>query len=176
MTDQYGALLRRVEGDQKGLARYGVDALGFTLTSFSGEANLWRKSNNRSCVMLLEYQGVRILLPADIEVGRERALLEDNGFNGRQIDVIVAPHHGSKTSSSSQFIDQLQPRWVVFSAGYRNRYGHPHRDVVARYEQRDVTMMNTATAGMVTIRVTPDGDVTVDSYRQSQPRYWGSPL
>jgi competence protein ComEC len=53
---------------------------------------------------------------------------------GLQSTVLLAPHHGSKTSSSAEFLQAVEPEWVLIQAGYRNRYGHPAADVVARYQ------------------------------------------
>ncbi len=66
---------------------------------------------------------------------------------GLRADVLIAPHHGSKTSSSAPFLDAVQPRVAVFQAGYRNRFGHPAPEVMARYRERGVAAHVTPACG-----------------------------
>ena len=86
--------------------------------------------------------------------------------------VMVAPHHGSKTSSSLPFLRAVDPALVVFSTGYRNRFGHPHADVLRRYDRLGITSLDTADVGAVFLRV-EDGRL-VDSWgwRQRHYYYW----
>jgi len=109
-------------------------------------ADLLASTNNRSCVLLVEVDGLRILLTGDIDRKVERVLI-DLGIP--KVDILIAPHHGSKTSSSSAFIDALSPSAVIFSSGYKNKYGHPHPLVVDNYTQRNIKTFNTALDGEV---------------------------
>lgn len=127
--------------------------------------------NNLSCVLLLEGFGLRVLLPGDIERDRERQLLKHPWLRER-VDIVVAPHHGSITSSTSAFVRQMRPRWVVYSAGHRNRYGHPHPRVIERYEQAGAQALSTAEAGAITFEFDGHGGVLVSQFRQSSARYW----
>lgn len=126
-----------------------------------------KKPNNLSCVLRVSGEGGSILLTGDIEAPDERALIARAGGRLRS-DVLVAPHHGGRGSSSPEFIAAVAPREVVFSAGYRNGFGHPRAEVLARY------------AGSRHWRTDRDGDVRValgrktrvTAWRAEQPRYW----
>lgn len=113
-------------------------------------------SNNNSCVLLIRWRDISILLPGDIERQAEQLLLEN--YQLSPFDVLVAPHHGSKTSSGRIFIEQLKPAHVVFSAGFRHHFGHPHPDVVARYRRFGSKLWITADNGAVTFEWNDSGD------------------
>ncbi len=91
------------------------------------------KPNALSCVLRIDAGGQSALLVGDIERLQEAALLARQG-DELQSTVLLAPHHGSKTSSSAEFLAAVQPEWVLIQAGYRNRYGHPAPEVLARYQ------------------------------------------
>ena len=108
-----------------------------------------------------------MLLTGDIERPAEWALVEKDP----RADVLLVPHHGSRTSSSEAFIAAVSPRWAVVPAGYRNRFGHPAREVLARYEAAGVRVLRTDLDGAV--RVALKRDFTeVRSQRALAPRYW----
>lgn len=127
--------------------------------------------NDRSCILLIEYAGRKILLSGDISKSVEYALLNDKP-QLRNIDVLQVPHHGSKTSSSYWLVQQVQNARVIFSTGYLNRFHHPHGKVVQRYQQARATLYNTAQDGMISITIDAQGNVKDDTYRQSRRRYW----
>ncbi|HEY7771628.1 MAG TPA: DNA internalization-related competence protein ComEC/Rec2 [Marinagarivorans sp.] len=133
-----------------------------------------RRTNNHSCVVMVEYRNKRFLLPGDIEADVERILLaraEAGVLDLGPVDVLIAPHHGSKTSSSSAFLALLKPAHVIVSAGYKSRYGHPHADVMARYQAIDAQVWQTGLHGAITVRV--DGDqLQVIAERLRQPKPW----
>lgn len=129
------------------------------------------KTNNRSCVLLLRYGGQLILLPGDIEADVESALLKA-GLLPKDVDILVAPHHGSRSSSSRAFVDQVSPDFIIYSAGYKNRYNHPHPDIVERYRQAGSAGYNTGTQGAVTFRLNPDGHLDVHYSRKTDRRPW----
>ncbi len=87
-------------------------------------------ANNNSCVPQVRLGEHSIMLPGDIEAPVERALVLRYGEE-LQSDIVLAPHHGSTSSSSYAFIKRLQPTFVVFSAGYRNSFGHPAESIVS---------------------------------------------
>ena len=103
-------------------------------------------ANNRSCVFLIKTAGTSILFTGDIDDDVEQVLLNDARLPS-EIDVLIAAHHGSASSSSSAFIDRVRPRYVVFSAGRYNVYGHPNRSVVERFEERGAIVHSTAEDG-----------------------------
>jgi competence protein ComEC len=86
------------------------------------------------------------LLTGDIERDQERKLV---AFSRDQLaaDVLIAPHHGSRTSSTAAFLDAVHPRVAVFQAGYLNRFGHPAPDVVQRYLDRGIATVSSPTCG-----------------------------
>lgn len=115
----------------------------------------WRgKSNNRSMVLSVRMGGVGILLPGDIEAAAERDLLERWGDRLRH-RVLVAPHHGSRTSSSAPFLATIRPEVVMISAGWDNRFRCPHPDVLARYRALGAMVLRTDTDGA--LRLETDG-------------------
>jgi competence protein ComEC len=87
-----------------------------------------------------------------------------------QADVLLVPHHGSKTSSSAAFLDAVQPRLALVQAGYRNRFGHPAGPVLVRYDERRIRMIDTPHCGAASWQSWhPDG---VQCAREVQKRYW----
>jgi len=103
------------------------------------------RPNAASCVLRVEAGGRAALLTGDIEAAQERALL--NRGASLATDLLLVPHHGSKTSSSAAFVAAARPRWAVVQAGYRNRFGHPAEVVVERYQQAGVRVVDTARCG-----------------------------
>lgn len=106
--------------------------------------------NNDSVVLRLSYGSVSVLLAGDIERAAEDALVR-SGVD-LKADVLKIPHHGSKTSSTDDFIDRVQPRYAMISAGERSRFGHPHAVVVNRYSTRAVNLLQTGRDGTVTLQ------------------------
>ena len=104
-----------------------------------------RKANAVSCVLRVSAGGVAALLAGDIEQPQEQALL-DRGAT-LAADVLLVPHHGSKTSSSEAFVAAVRPRWALVQAGYRNRFGHPVEPVVARYVEAGATVVRSDQCG-----------------------------
>ena len=128
--------------------------------------------NNNSCVLLLTLGQQRILLTGDIETEVEQRLL-DEGSLPEDIAVLIAPHHGSKTSSSPGFVSRTHTASVVFSAGYQSRYGHPHRDVVERYSRIDAHSYNTGEEGAISfLWDSPQSPPRVEKARVEIDRAW----
>jgi competence protein ComEC len=88
-----------------------------------------------------------------------------------QADILIVPHHGSKTSSSKAFIQQVNPQYAVFSAGYLNRWNMPVENIVKRYQKDNIRTLNTAESGMIQFVFTPDG-IKVKTYRQDLWPFW----
>jgi competence protein ComEC len=129
-------------------------------------------ANDRSCVMLIRYGTQQILLPGDISRRTEQAMLASwPAMNSEGYDLtLIAPHHGSKTSSGQSFVARLAPVKVIFTAGYRHGYGHPHPDVVARYRTVGSGQFNTATSGALRLGLMSDR-VDVRRWRVHAP-FW----
>ncbi|GLQ31613.1 hypothetical protein GCM10007876_20920 [Litoribrevibacter albus] len=131
-------------------------------------------SNDSSCVLLLEYQGHEVLLTGDITARVERTLIEANPDVFEDgVELISVPHHGSRTSSSDRFVKQVKSKWAVVSSGPLNRFRHPNLDVVNRYFNADIKLMNTADEGAVHFAVLSSGQLAYlpQSVEEKSP-YW----
>jgi competence protein ComEC len=120
-------------------------------------------------VLRIQAQGQTVLLTADIEALQEQALVQRMG-DALKADVLLVPHHGSKTSSTEGFIDAVRPRWALFQHGYLNRYGHPAPTVVQRYAERGIRMLHSPTCGAMHWR--SDQPQQVLCQRDLDKRYW----
>ena len=128
------------------------------------------KSNDRSCVLRIATARGAVLLTGDIEARSEEELLA-RAPGKLRADVLVVPHHSSRTSSTQEFIAAVQPRWAVLPVGYRNRFGHPQEAVVERYRASGAQMLRTDSAGAVLVRIDGEG-IVVQGYRGLRKRYW----
>ena len=135
----------------------------------SPQTNNLLSENDNSCVLQIQAQHGTALLTGDIEAGAESWLVEAHG-DKLKADVLVAPHHGSQTSSTSAFLKAVQPRVILIPAGYRNQFGHPHQDVLQRYRDLHVEWFNSAEDGA--IEVTFGNDLKVETWRTTEGRYW----
>ena len=88
------------------------------------------------------------------------------------IDVLIAPHHGSNSSSNNAFIRALNPRYVVFSTGYLNRFRHPGDKALLRYQKQGVKTLNTAEHGAITFQLELKGDLKALTARELNRRAW----
>jgi competence protein ComEC len=115
-----------------------------------------RGTNERSLVLRAEAFGRSVLLTGDIESWAEFRLLSCCEREV-QVDLLKVAHHGSKTSSTSSFLDAVRPRLALVSAGIRNLYHHPSETVLQRFEERGIPLLRTDRDGMVLVRVEKDG-------------------
>ncbi len=127
------------------------------------------RDNNRSCVLHVSGEGGSVLITGDIEARVEDSVLARSGWP--KSDVVVAPHHGSRSSSSTALIDAVAAEEVVFSAGYRNPFGHPATDVVERWRNAGARIWRTDVHGAVSFYVERDG-VRANGRAADQRRYW----
>lgn len=127
--------------------------------------------NDNSCVLRVATSRYTLLLPGDIEKTAEWQLIENNPTQ-LDVDVLVAPHHGSKTSSTMDFIQATSPRLALFPAGYLNRFGFPKQEVVSRYEQAGSRWLSTGDAGAIQVDFFPDAELRVFAYREQSARFW----
>lgn len=128
-------------------------------------------ANNQSCVLLISYADQHILLPGDIETSVENQLIRTQQLP-EKLNLLVAAHHGSRTSSGAGFVNKMQPEIVVYSAGYRSQHGHPHPQVRQRYQSVGSREINTAESGAVLFEWDQNKLQQVREYRQSHRRYW----
>ena len=127
--------------------------------------------NDGSCVLRISGAGVRLLLPGDIEAPAERKLVASPAFT--PADLVVAPHHGSRTSSTANFVGATRPRYVIFSTGFRNRWHFPVGDIVDRWRETGACGLSTADEGALQFDVTPGaGLLLVRRERASAPGLW----
>lgn len=124
--------------------------------------------NDSSCVLRISDGNISLLLTGDISRKVETSLVANSDISA---DILIAPHHGSKTSSSQSFINAVKPQYVVFTTGFLNRWNMPHQSVIQRYQKSGVKIYNTALDGMVQFEVLPES-VDVSSYRKDFWPFW----
>ncbi|MGD9170702.1 MAG: DNA internalization-related competence protein ComEC/Rec2, partial [Candidatus Thiodiazotropha sp.] len=147
------------------------DGVSFSILHPDGKERFTR-ANDRSCVVQIAVGDWRILLPGDIEKQGEAALLT-NYARDLASDILVAPHHGSGTSSTLPFVHAVDPDWVLVSSGYRNSYGFPKDEVVQRWQQQGAVILNTAETGAIQFRIArSDRELVPRLYRKYNNRYW----
>ena len=127
------------------------------------------KDNDRSCVLRIVSDYGSVLLPGDIEKNAESRLLQSSG--NLRSDLLLAPHHGSRTSSTPGFVKAVAPQLTVFSVGYLNRFGHPHPLISARYHDAESRTLRTDSAGAVLVAITPAG-LQVEDWQYADRRDW----
>jgi competence protein ComEC len=145
------------------------DGVAFEILHPSGSGLV---DNDASCVLRIEVAGTVILLPGDIEGRVERELAKTWGTRLRA-HVLVAPHHGSRSSSSAELIAAVRPDLVLFPAGYRNRYHFPAGSVVRRYQLAGARLLDTPTHGAITLWIDPGGTRHAPQpHRVASRHYW----
>jgi len=173
------------ESNQKGnqvWANYDVTVSRCSTTSWE---SLWKKQptslmwrqialadyglvgNNASCVILLNMFGRQVLIAGDIEAKAEGILLkklDELGISNLASDVLIAPHHGSKTSSTKAFLATVMPAFVLISAGKNHFYGHPHNVITAAYWKQGSQWYNTGRHGQIKVVFKTNGDYQVMPY------------
>ena len=171
---------------QAGLARTVDDCGSQTLMLGRLELDFWRserakEGNGASCVLRIRDpdSATEWLLTGDITVREEAEYLSYLNEQSAQTTkkaqkainrVLLAPHHGSKTSSSDSLVQALSPDTVIYTAGYRHRYGHPHPQVTRRYELAGSHQINTACAGAVIMEINSTG-LVIRQMQQNAP-FW----
>ena len=110
----------------------------------------WRNRNNNSLVVKAEFGSKSFLFPGDIMAGAERELVAIVG-NNLKSTVLIAPHHGSKTSSTVSFLDKVKPKHVIISSGWKNSFRFPHSSVLKRYKERGYEVFRTDSHGALTM-------------------------
>ncbi|MDD3652524.1 DNA internalization-related competence protein ComEC/Rec2, partial [Immundisolibacter sp.] len=146
---------------------------GVSFTQLAPGASLPAAADNdRSCLLLVRAaNGQSLLLTGDAEVAAQRRLLAA-GLPAR-VDVLLAPHHGSRGALYPPLIARLEPREVIFSAAYRSRFGHPHAAVTAAYRAAGARLWNTALVGAVLVASGP-AQPLIDAQRLRDRHWWRS--
>ena len=137
--------------------------------------NVSIKDNNRGCVLRIATRTGTVLIPADIEMQAEQQLL-NSSREALRAQVLIAPHHGSKTSSIPEFVRAVDPRIVIYPVGYRNRFGHPHMDVEERYLLQGSHVYRTDRDGALTLHFGASDAIKVTPHRAKYRRYWQTPM
>ena len=130
----------------------------------------WR-GNDASCVLRVTWADGSLLLSGDIGWAAEAALVAHHGA-ALASQVLVAPHHGSARSSSPAFVAATRPQLVIYSSGFRNRFGFPRPEVVERYAGVGAQAWNTASQGAIQIRLGPGKAPQARGWRDQARRYW----
>lgn len=143
------------------------DVLYPAIESYS--ANL--TDNNRSCVLKITSEYGTILLTGDIEKEAEAVLLATN-LDALDSDILVAPHHGSKTSSTPSFIQAVNPTTTIFTVGYLNRFKHPKPVIVDRYIDNASDIIRSDYAGAIQLGFIKAKQINIAEWRKIKRRYW----
>lgn len=148
------------------------DGVGFAMLHPGADAarDGARRTNALSCVLRITAGARSVLLTADIEA-REEAALVARVPAALRAEAVLVPHHGSRTSSTPAFLDAVGARLAIVAAGYRNRFGHPRPDVLARYVERGVTVLRTDRGGRIRLDLAPTA-LAAESFRSTHRRTW----
>ena len=109
-------------------------------------------------------------MTGDIEKEAENALLMRSPDKIKS-DILIVPHHGSRTSSTGGFIDAVSPEYAFFPVGYKNRFGFPKQDILSRYEDRDIEIRVSYRTGALSARFSQNG-LQINEFRQNNRRFW----
>lgn len=128
--------------------------------------------NNSSCVLKISNHLQSILLVGDIEKAAENYLVHEKQKDLRST-VLIVPHHGSKTSSSIEFLNHVQPVYALFPTGFHNRFKFPHKIVLNRYKRLGSKIYNTATEGTITLKLNAlTNNIETETYYKKNHRFW----
>lgn len=163
----------RLQGAPKGHAVSCVESMRWMSESFqvdvlyplkTSSVSQHMTANNHSCVVRVVINGVRFLLMGDLE---SEAELEFVRYYKHRLksDVLIAGHHGSNNASSYALLKHVLPEYIVFSAGYQNRFGHPHAQVIKRAQQFNIKTYDTATSGAIVFNI--DSSSPLDGKKMS---------
>lgn len=130
------------------------------------------RDNDSSCVLWVSAAGGSVLLTGDIQNDSEAALV---AAGIPHADIVVAPHHGSRTSSTAAFVAATRPSLVLFPAGYRNRWGFPKQDVIDRWRAAGAQTLSTPQSGAIEVRVSAAGPQPARQFRIEHRHYWSAP-
>lgn len=128
-------------------------------------------ANERSCVLKVSSDFGSILLTGDIEKRAEASLINNNKQN-LPADILLVGHHGSRSSSSTAFIDAVSPQIALIASGFNNRYQFPAAEVVQRFQDRQIPLLNTADSGALLVKLDSSTSITAIRWRQQQQRLW----
>jgi len=143
------------------------DGVLFEILNPSENANF--KGNNASCVLKVSTKKYSILLTGDIEKKAEKYLVKTHK-NKLDSTIMLSPHHGSKTSSTTAFLNAVSPDIVIISSGFKNRFNHPAKTITDRYNDHNIQSINTNCAGQIEIGLADE--ITISKYRKKHQRFY----
>jgi competence protein ComEC len=132
--------------------------------------NISHGKNDNSCVLKVYYRDRSILLTGDIEKNAEFAMLQN--ILELKSDIVFAPHHGSRTSSTQAFVQAIDARHVVIPAGFANRWRFPKQDVVERWQQNGAQLHTISNTGQLTFKIDQSANIKAQSWIQNNCHYW----
>ncbi|MDO8813476.1 MAG: DNA internalization-related competence protein ComEC/Rec2 [Gallionella sp.] len=138
--------------------------------AYGGDSTKKPHDNDQSCVLRIGIGKHSVLLAGDIEKNSEVRLLKQHA-DKLSASLLVVPHHGSKNSSSYEFVAATLPDYAVFTAGYRNRFGHPKEEVLQRYADSGAELLRSDEDGAILVEINAQG-LQVERYRRTHRRYW----
>ena len=112
-----------------------------------------RDRNSSSLVLELSYESFCMLLTGDVDEIGEKSILSSRGILKKQYDVLKVAHHGSKGSTCKEWLEKTKPRAAMISCGKKNRYGHPHTELLERLKESNMKVWRTDEGGALTIKV-----------------------
>jgi len=134
----------------------------------------YKRRNNASCVLRISAGEQSLLLSADIEKRAEMQLVQRH-YTQLKSTYLVAPHHGSKTSSSQAFLDAVDPDYILIPVGFKNRYRMPHATVLQRYRDMNIPIFQTFSSGAIAVRFgQKNSNKILFEYRKQSQKYWNS--
>jgi competence protein ComEC len=128
------------------------------------------KTNEVSCVLKVTTSHGSILLPGDIGRKTEADLLQRMG-DSLASDVLIVPHHGSRSSSSEAFLQRVNPDYAIFTVGYRSRYGHPHPEIVTRYLEQGSLLRRSDYDGAILVQFARN-HIEINTWRELNRHFW----
>lgn len=167
-TDAYQAPLKAIGICERGM-HWEWDGVMFNILYPSKDR--LGQGNDSSCVLRIQTGEHAILLTGDIEKGAEKYLTE-NARHLLKSDVIIAPHHGSKTSSTLAFVQAVQPTYVLYPTGYKNKYRFPNAGVFERYRGLGAHSFDTAKEGAIHLIMGNAGVSQIMGYRGQERKFW----
>ncbi len=126
--------------------------------------------NDRSCVLEVRSQQCGLLITGDAGLKVEEQMAESLS----PVDWLVAGHHGSRTSTGDVLLQKVQPENVLISAGFLNRYGHPHPEVLSRINELGSRVIRTDKEGAALLESTAEEGCKVQTWREKEKRYWSA--
>ncbi len=130
-------------------------------------------NNDNSCILQMSTNGYKVLFTGDISAKTEKLLI--NKYQQElTADLLIVPHHGSITSSSKEFIKLVNPKYAIISAGYMNRYAHPHTKILNRYKNYNIKILNTIEHGSIDFKLFNQANnfIQYSCYRQTNWNFW----